>query len=100
MFGNWLNGIDWKIKSLIRVGVSDLLWKIWNYCHDVVFNKARVPRFMQVVHKAFYWTHMWYTLLPVEQQGHMEFGYNRMIVVVQVIFSKGGWRHSDRLHNA
>jgi hypothetical protein len=30
LFGNWLNGIDTKAKAKIRIGVSTLVWWIWN----------------------------------------------------------------------
>jgi hypothetical protein len=40
MFGNWLNGIDKKVKSQIRIGVCALVWTIWNCQNDVVFSKS------------------------------------------------------------
>jgi len=39
MFGNWLNGVDQKAKTRIRVGVCALVWEIWNCRNDVVFNR-------------------------------------------------------------
>ena len=38
MFGNWLNGVDTRTKSRIRIGVSALVWSIWNCRNDFIFN--------------------------------------------------------------
>jgi hypothetical protein len=54
MFGNWLNGIEPIVKARIRVGVCALVWEIWNYRKDVVFNKTSVPNFLQVIYKGTY----------------------------------------------
>ena len=100
MFGNWLNGIDKKTKALIRVGVCAIVWAIWNCRNDVVFNRAATPIFLQVIHKATSWIHMWSYLLPVEQRGPMDIGWNRMMAVVWAIFNQVGWLHSKRLQDA
>jgi hypothetical protein len=45
LFGQWLNGIEKKIKEQIRVGVYALIWAIWN-CHDnVIFNNVGHDQF-------------------------------------------------------
>jgi hypothetical protein len=46
LFGNWLYGIDKKTKARIRVGVCALVWAIWNFRNDIVFNKATKPNLM------------------------------------------------------
>jgi hypothetical protein len=51
MFGNWLNGVDKKIKARIRIGVCALMWAIWNCRNDVIFNQASHAQFLQVIHK-------------------------------------------------
>jgi hypothetical protein len=40
MFGIWLNGIEPINKARIRVGVCALVWAIWNFRNNVVFNKT------------------------------------------------------------
>ena len=46
MFGNWLNGIDKKIKAQILVGVCALLWAMWHVRNDYDFNKTGAPSFV------------------------------------------------------
>jgi hypothetical protein len=50
LFGNWLNVIDKKTKTKIRVGVYALVWAIWNYKNDFL-NKARNAQLLQVLHR-------------------------------------------------
>jgi hypothetical protein len=99
MFGNWLNGIDKKIKARIWIGVCALMWAIWNCCNDVIFNQASHAQFFQVIHKATHWINNWSLLLPEDQRGHMDTGCTRLIAVVQAIFSQGGWLHTNRIEN-
>jgi hypothetical protein len=40
LFGNWLNGVNKQVKLRVRIGVCALMWAIWNYTNDVIFNKA------------------------------------------------------------
>jgi hypothetical protein len=44
VFGNWLNEIDKKMKSRIRVEVYVLIWVNWNYQNDVMFNRCAKPK--------------------------------------------------------
>lgn len=46
MFGNWLNGVDKKLKAQIRVRVSAFCWAIWNCRNDIVFNKTRAANIL------------------------------------------------------
>jgi hypothetical protein len=50
LFGNWLNNIDRKTKSRIRVGVYAILWTIWCSRNDVIFSNAMTSQFLQVMH--------------------------------------------------
>jgi hypothetical protein len=90
LFGNWLNGIDRKIKARICVEVCALVWAIWNFCNDVVFNRNVKPNFLHVIHRAASSIHMWSYLLLPEQWGPMDTGCNRLMAVVWAIFSQGG----------
>jgi hypothetical protein len=40
IYGQWLNGIDKKMKERICVGVCALIWAMWNCRNDVIFNNA------------------------------------------------------------
>ena len=73
MFGTWLNGIDSPTKACICIGVSALLWAIWNSRNDIVFNKMEGAHFLRVINRATYWIHMWSFLLtcrPTGTYGH------------------------------
>lgn len=52
MFGNWLAGIHPKLKAQICVGVCSLVWAIWNCRNDCVFNRTKLPHFLQVIFRA------------------------------------------------
>ena len=97
LFGSWLNGIDKTTKARIRVGVAAILWAIWNYRNDIVFNKSTSTHYLQVIHKACYWIHLWSFLLPADQRGLMDAGCTRMLMIVRAIFSRGGWLQPRRL---
>jgi two-component response regulator (ARR-B family) len=94
LVGNWLNGIGKKTKERIRVGVCALVWTIWNFRNEVVFNKCANPNFLQVIHRAASLIHLWSYLLPIEQREPLDTGCNRLMAVVWTIFNKGGWLHS------
>jgi hypothetical protein len=38
MFGNWVHGIDYKYRTLLRVGAMALVWSLWLCRNDKVFN--------------------------------------------------------------
>jgi hypothetical protein len=40
MFGSWLQGVKWKEKNLILIGVSVVCWSIWLSRNDSVFDKV------------------------------------------------------------
>jgi hypothetical protein len=64
MFGNWLNGINNKTKSRIRVGVSTLCWSIWKSRNNVIFSNVGNSIFMQLIHMATHWIQECFFLLP------------------------------------
>ena len=99
MFGNWLAGVDKQTKARIRIAVCAFVWAIWNCRNDVIFNKIGGVHFLQVVHKALYWIHLWSFLLPPQQRGLMDSGCTRMMAVVWAMFNRGGWQHTRRIHH-
>ena len=99
MFGHWLDGIDKDTKARIRIGVCAFLWAVWICRNDVVFNKLGGAHFLQVVHRATYWIHMWSYLLPSEQRALMDAGCTRLMAVVRAICCQHGWQHTRRLQD-
>ena len=99
MFGNWLAGVDKQTKARIRIGVCTFVWAIWNCRNDVIFNKVGGVHFLQVVHKALYWIHLWSFLLPPQQRGLMDSGCTRMMAVVRAIFNRADWQHTRQIHH-
>jgi hypothetical protein len=49
LFKSLLNGLNKRVKSQTRVGVSALLWAIWHVRYDLFFNKSYLPSFEQVI---------------------------------------------------
>ena len=98
MFGSWLNGIDKGSKARIRIGIAAILCALWNCRNEIIFNKSSSTHYLQVIHKAMYWTHLWSFLLPADQRGLMDTACTRMLTVIRAIFNWGGWLQHRRLH--
>jgi len=49
VFGNWLHGIDKKLRTIIRVGAIAVIWSLWLSRNDKVFNDKSVSP-MQVLY--------------------------------------------------
>jgi hypothetical protein len=89
-----LNGIDKQIKAWIRVGVYALVWAIWNCRNEVVFNRfSKLIFFAGYPHGCFFDSHVVLPLV-IGAKKPMDTGCNRLMVVVQAIFSQGGWLHT------
>jgi hypothetical protein len=51
-FGNLINRVDKQTKAQVKVGTCGILWSIWNFKNDVIFNKSEISYFLQVICKA------------------------------------------------
>jgi hypothetical protein len=40
MFGSWLQGLRWKEKNLILIGVSVVCWAIWLSRNDIISDEV------------------------------------------------------------
>jgi ammonia channel protein AmtB len=56
MFEIWLNVATKASKELICMGVYALMWAIWNYRSDIVFNKSTSAQFLQVIRMVTVWS--------------------------------------------
>jgi hypothetical protein len=51
IFGNWLNGVETRYKTLIRMGAIAVIWSLWLCRNDKVFNDKN-SSLLQVVYRA------------------------------------------------
>jgi hypothetical protein len=100
MFGQWLAGVDKKLRARLRVGMTALCWSIWASRNNCVFNRTTETNFLQVICLAAHWTQQWAYLLPEDQREHTVIGCNRLLEAAQDCFFRAtGWRHTRRLDN-
>lgn len=66
MFSDWLRGFTLKHKYLIWFGVSTFCWAIWLCRNNMIFYRAAVPSFMQIIFKRTYLMRQWYLRLKKE----------------------------------
>src|ERR1041385_5306020 len=41
IFGNWLNGIDNKLKTILRVGALAVIWSLW-LCRNARYSLIKI----------------------------------------------------------
>lgn len=101
MFENWLNKVDKYTKARIQIETCAIVWSLWNYRNDMIFNKKKGnAHFLQVICTATHWIHEWSFLLPEAQHAHMDTRCTSLETVARDIFKQGGWRLSRRLLDA
>jgi hypothetical protein len=54
-----LMGVDVNTKNLIITGVSAMCWAIWISRNDLVFNKAQMFTYLQVLFRGTHWLRHW-----------------------------------------
>jgi two-component response regulator (ARR-B family) len=87
----------WDIIWKANVPPKVRFWTIWNFQNEVIFCRCANPNFLQVIHRTASLIHLWSYLLPMEQREPLDTGCNRLMAVVQAIFSQGGWLQSRRI---
>lgn len=98
MFSSWLNGIGGRLKQLLLVGASAICWAIWLSRNDVVFDKSPMKTFMQVIYRGTYWFRFWSQMQKAEDDKELiKTACLKMENVVMEIFSKYGWRFTNRI---
>jgi hypothetical protein len=55
MFGTWLQGIRWKGRNLILIGVSAVCWAMWLSRNDIVFDKMNPQPCLRILFRATHW---------------------------------------------
>ena len=88
LFGNWLIGVPKNDLKNIRVGVYAIIWALWNVRNDFVFNKPRVPSFLQGIHLIMHCIRTWSYLQPAEKHHVMDSGCNIMEMVATNLYNQ------------
>jgi hypothetical protein len=58
IFGNWLNGVDHRYKTFIRVGAITVIWSLWQCRNDKIFNNKNIT-VMQVIYRCISLLRSW-----------------------------------------
>jgi hypothetical protein len=96
IFGNWLHGIDNRFRTLIRVGALAVIWSLWLYRNDKVFNN-KVSSPLQVIYRCTGTLRLWSSLQRVEHQGLFIEVCAQLESTARDIFSHHGWQHNLRI---
>jgi hypothetical protein len=93
IFGNWLNGIDYKYRILLRVGAMALIWSLWLCRNDKVFDNKKCSR-LQVIYRCTGTLHLWSHLHHTEDQDLFSEVCTRLEDTARDLFSWHGWQHN------
>uniref|UniRef100_A0A452YE56 Reverse transcriptase zinc-binding domain-containing protein n=1 Tax=Aegilops tauschii subsp. strangulata TaxID=200361 RepID=A0A452YE56_AEGTS len=96
IFGHWLDGISNRFKTLLRVGAYALLWSLWLYRNDFVFNDKNASP-LQAIFRCTHSLRMWSMLQRAEVQPLFKAVYTRLEQVATEVFTQHGWQHNLRI---
>jgi hypothetical protein len=98
IFGTWMMGVDSKTKHLVITGVSALCWAIWISRNDLVFDKAPMMTYLQVLFRGTHWLRLWVQLQRSEGAADLiRRACRRLETVAMQIFAFHGWRFTNRI---
>jgi hypothetical protein len=66
LLGNWLRGVQPKLKTQVFVGIAALCWAVWLCRNNVVFNGSNTNFLLQVIFRGTFWARQWSSLLKEE----------------------------------
>ena len=96
IFGNWLHGVDRKDRTIIRVGVLAVIWSLWLFRNDKVFNDKNTS-LLQVLYRCTSLLRSWSTLQCVKNQDLFMVVSARLELIARDIFIRHGWPRYLRL---
>jgi hypothetical protein len=96
IFGNCLNGIDYKYRILLRVGAMALIWSLWLCRNDKVFNN-KDSSLLQVIYRCTGTLRIWSQLHRVEVHDLFTEVCTRLEDTARDLFSRHGWQHNLRI---
>jgi RsiW-degrading membrane proteinase PrsW (M82 family) len=92
MFDTWLQNQNKTMRSLIWVGVPAFCWAIWRCRNDVIFNKLKTNRFMQVIFRGAFWLRFWAQLQRDEQAKAFLSAISKKLKIIALDISNKGWK--------
>jgi hypothetical protein len=96
IFGNWLNGVDARYKTLIRVGAIAVVWSLWLCRNDKVFND-KSSSLLQVVYRVTALLRSWSPLQRLEDRDLFMEVSTRLENTAKEFISQHGWQHNRRI---
>ena len=97
LLGNWLRGVQPKLKTQVFVGVAALCWAVWLCRNDVVFNGSNTNFLLQVIFRGTFWARQWSSLLKEEDGQRVKDGCMILEKRVSSFFAMRGWNLRRRL---
>jgi hypothetical protein len=96
VFGNWVHGIDYKYRILLRVGAIALIWSLWLCRNDKVFDNKNCT-LLQVIYRCTGTLRLWSQLHRMEDHDLFSEVCTRLEDTARFLFSGHGWQHNLRI---
>jgi hypothetical protein len=98
-FGSWLNGVDRRYKTFIRVGAIAIIWSLWLCRNDKIFHDTN-SSCLQVIYRSTALLRSWSLLQKPESRDLFMEVSTRLEDVAKDIFSQHGWRRNLRIESS
>ena len=96
IFGNWLNGVNNRFKTLIRVGAIAVIWSLWLCRNDKVFNDKN-SSLLQVIYRSTALLRSWSSLQRSDNKNLFMEVSTRLEDTAKDFITQHGWRHNLRI---
>jgi hypothetical protein len=96
IFRNWLHGIYFRFRVLIRVWVLAVIWSLWLCINDKVFNDKNYS-LLQVIYRCTSMLRLWSPLQRIENVDLFMEVYTRLEAMARDNFPPHGWPHNLRI---
>jgi hypothetical protein len=96
LFGSWLNGVERRFKTFIRVGAIAIIWSLWLCRNDKIFHDIN-SSCLQVIYRSTALLRSWSLLQRIENRDLFMEVSTRLEDVAKDIFSQHGWRRNLRI---
>jgi hypothetical protein len=93
IFGNWLHGIDLRFRTLIRMGALTVIWSLWLYRNDKIFNDKNYS-LLQVIYRCTGILRLWSPLQRMENHGLFTEVCTQLEATARDTFFPYGWPHN------